>query len=215
MPLCWFCHEAALIVFSYKLSTLLFKLTFHRTVLVVCHIWTRSCQNVSYAICEQQRADQPVHSRNLISTFVVHCLDSTICTLAISKVSGFLLASVAEQDGLNLTRSKIPKDTFSLDVAHIIIYISEFSLLLGFCSTSGIFCQPSIIYTSCIWKFTNLWWTGVVHCKFVVYVLKNKNLSGSSPSMVPLFQECRKSNPLFFSGNYFLNLRTIGPVSLT
>ena len=28
-------------------------------------------------------ADQPVHARSLISTFVVHCLDSMICTLAI------------------------------------------------------------------------------------------------------------------------------------
>ena len=31
-------------------------------------------------------ADQPAHSRSLISTFVVRCLDSMICILAISKV---------------------------------------------------------------------------------------------------------------------------------
>ena len=31
-------------------------------------------------------ADQPAHSRSLISTFVVRCLDSTIWILAISKV---------------------------------------------------------------------------------------------------------------------------------
>ena len=30
--------------------------------------------------------DQPTHPRSLISTFVVCCLDSMICTLAISKV---------------------------------------------------------------------------------------------------------------------------------
>ena len=30
-------------------------------------------------------ADQPVHPRSLISTFVVRCLNSTICILAISK----------------------------------------------------------------------------------------------------------------------------------
>ena len=35
------------------------------------------------------------------------------------------LASVAEQAGLNLTRSKIPDDTFSCDVAHIILEISN------------------------------------------------------------------------------------------
>ena len=42
-----------------------------------------------------------------------------ICILAISKVSRFLLASVAEQVGLNPTWSKISKDTFSRNVAHI------------------------------------------------------------------------------------------------
>ena len=34
-------------------------------------------------------ADQPAHPRSLISTFVVRCLDSMICILAISKVSIF------------------------------------------------------------------------------------------------------------------------------
>ena len=32
-------------------------------------------------------ADQPAHPSSLISTFVVRCLDSRICILAISKVS--------------------------------------------------------------------------------------------------------------------------------
>ena len=63
-------------------------------------------------------ADQPAHPRSLISTFVVRCLDSMICVLAISKVSRFQLASVAEQAGLNVTWSKIHEDTFSRDVAH-------------------------------------------------------------------------------------------------
>ena len=34
-------------------------------------------------------ADQPAHPRSLISTFVLCCLDSMICVLAISKVSRF------------------------------------------------------------------------------------------------------------------------------
>ena len=66
-------------------------------------------------------ADQPAHLRSLISTFVVRCLDSMICIFAISKVSRFYLASVAKQAGLNLTWSKIPKDTFSRDKAHLMI----------------------------------------------------------------------------------------------
>ena len=72
---------------------------------------------MSYA--NNKGADQSAHPRSLISTFVVRCSDSMICILAISKVSRFLLAPVAEQTGLNLTWSKIPEDTFSRYVAHI------------------------------------------------------------------------------------------------
>ena len=65
-------------------------------------------------------ADQPAHPRSLISTFVVHCLDSMICILALSKVSRLYLVSVSEKAGLNLTWSKIPKDTFSRDAAQAV-----------------------------------------------------------------------------------------------
>ena len=64
-------------------------------------------------------ADQPKHPCSLISTFIVRCLESMICLLAISKVSRFQLASVTEQAGLNLTQSKIPEDTFLKDVAQL------------------------------------------------------------------------------------------------
>ena len=57
-------------------------------------------------------ADQPAHPRSLISTFAVRCLDSMICILALSNVSRFLLVSVAEKAGLNLTWSKSPKIHF-------------------------------------------------------------------------------------------------------
>ena len=66
-------------------------------------------------------ADQPAHPRSLISTFVVRCLDSKISILAISKVSRFQLASIAEQAGLNVTWLKITEDTFSRDVAKILM----------------------------------------------------------------------------------------------
>ena len=61
-----------------------------------------SCENVSYAICEQQRC-------------------RSACASALSKVSRFYLVSVAEQAGLNLnlTWSKLPEDTFSRDVAQM------------------------------------------------------------------------------------------------
>ena len=57
------------------------------------------------AYANNKGTDKPAHPRSLISTFIVRCLDSMISILAISKVSRFLLASVAEQAGLNLTWS--------------------------------------------------------------------------------------------------------------
>ena len=62
-------------------------------------------------------ADQLEHARSLISTFVVRCLDSMMCILAITKVSRLYLAEWA---GLSLTWSKIPEDTFSRDVGQLI-----------------------------------------------------------------------------------------------
>ena len=41
------------------------------------------------AYANNKGAGQPAHPRSLISAFVVRCLDSVICILAISKVSRF------------------------------------------------------------------------------------------------------------------------------
>ena len=50
------------------------------------------------AICEQQRC----RSARLISTFVVHYLDSITSLFSISKFSKLYLASVAAQAGLRV-----------------------------------------------------------------------------------------------------------------
>ena len=68
-------------------------------------------------------ADEPAHPCSLVSTFVVHYFDSMICILAITKVSRFLLGSVADQAGLNLTWSKNHKNTFLRDVAHLLRWL--------------------------------------------------------------------------------------------
>ena len=47
-------------------------------------------------------ADQPAHPGSLISAFVIHCLESVICIVAISTFPRLLLAAVAEQAGLSL-----------------------------------------------------------------------------------------------------------------
>ena len=51
-------------------------------------------------------ADQPAHPRRLISAFVIRFLERIISKLATSELSIFLLVSVAEETGLNLTLSE-------------------------------------------------------------------------------------------------------------
>ena len=71
---------------------------------------------ISYA--NNKGADQPAHLRSLISAFVVHCLDSIMSLVSVTKISSLMLASVAEQAGLSLTWSETSEDTFSHDEAH-------------------------------------------------------------------------------------------------
>ena len=74
--------------------------------------WATSWENLLVSCVNYKGADQPVHPRSLISTFVVHCPDSIMPTLAKSKISRLWLAPVAEQAGLSLTWSQTPKTSF-------------------------------------------------------------------------------------------------------
>ena len=66
-----------------------------------------------YAIYANNKgADQLVYLRSLISTFVVHCLDSIILLVSISEISSLYLASVAAQVGLSLPLVANPEDRF-------------------------------------------------------------------------------------------------------
>ena len=71
-------------------------------------------------------ADQTVHMRSLISTFVVRCLDSIMPLVSISKISRLKLVAVAEQTGLSHTWSKMFEDTFSRDAAHMVNHKQTF-----------------------------------------------------------------------------------------
>ena len=71
---------------------------------------------MSYA--NNKGADQPAHSRSLISTFVFRCLDSIVSLDSIAEISRLKLASVAAQAGLCLAWSETPKDTFYRVVAN-------------------------------------------------------------------------------------------------
>ena len=83
---------------------------FHRTCSFT--IWATSWENLFMPYANNIGADQPAHSRNLISPFVVCCLDSIIPILAKSKISRLWLVSVAEQASLSLTWSQTPKTGF-------------------------------------------------------------------------------------------------------
>ena len=74
---------------------------------------------MSYA--NNKGADQPAHSRSLISAFVVCCLDSIISLDSLAKISRLQLASVAVQAGLCLAWSETPEDTFCHVVAHLYV----------------------------------------------------------------------------------------------
>ena len=67
------------------------------------------------------KAQISLHS--LISTFVVHCLDSIIPLVSKSKLSSLYLASVARNAGwFESYLVKNPKDSFSRDEAQIIFH---------------------------------------------------------------------------------------------
>ena len=55
---------------------------------------------MSYA--NNKGADQPAHPRSLISTFVVHCLDSVMSLVSITKISSLMLVSEAVQASLGV-----------------------------------------------------------------------------------------------------------------
>ena len=74
---------------------------------------------MSYA--NNKGAGQPAHLLSLISAVVVHCLDSVMSLVSVTKISSLMLASVAEQASLNLTWSETPEDTFSHDEAQMIM----------------------------------------------------------------------------------------------
>ena len=65
------------------------------------------------AYVNNKGTDKRAHPCSLISTFIGRCLDIMICILVLSKVSRFLLASVAEQAGLNLPCRKSRRHIFA------------------------------------------------------------------------------------------------------
>ena len=84
---------------------------------------------MSYA--NNNGADQTAHPRNLMSAFVVRCLDSVMFLVSVTKILSLMLVSVPEQAGLSLTWSETPEDTFSHDEAHVKYKFLFFPTLLS------------------------------------------------------------------------------------
>ena len=77
---------------------------------------------MSYA--NNKSADQSAHPRSLISACFVHCLDSVMSLVSVTKISSLMLVTVAEQASLSLTWSETPEDTFSHDEAHVFLNVN-------------------------------------------------------------------------------------------
>ena len=75
-------------------------------------IWAKSWENLFMPYANNKGADQPEHSRSLISAFVVRCLDSIIHLVSIPEISSFYLASVVVQTCFCLPWSQTPKTGF-------------------------------------------------------------------------------------------------------
>ena len=87
----------------------------------MCHLlyMSRAMRKRVMSYANNKGAEQPAHSRSLISAFVVRCLASVMSLVSVTKISSLILASIAEQASLCLTWSETPEDTFSYDEAHI------------------------------------------------------------------------------------------------
>ena len=55
----------------------------------VCYIWALTRENLSSGLANNKGADQPAHTRSLISAFVIGLLESRISKLANGEISIF------------------------------------------------------------------------------------------------------------------------------
>ena len=79
------------------------------SILIVLGPHEKTCPR---ELANNKGADQPAHTRSLVSAFVICLLERFISRLAMSLISIFWLVSVAEQAGLNHTLLETPKTGF-------------------------------------------------------------------------------------------------------
>ena len=76
------------------------------------NILATSWENLLMLYVNNKGADQTAHLRNLIISFVIHCLDSILPLLAKAEISRPQLVLVAEQASLSLIWLQTPKTGF-------------------------------------------------------------------------------------------------------
>ena len=122
---------------------------------------SRSWENLFKLYANNKSADQPAHARSLISPFVVHCLDSMIPLVSISKISSLYLASMAVQADLHITRSQTLKTGFLM--MRLILYMHYLYKYIRYNTVWITHTEPEnfnlvlrgLVYL--IWNFTMLW----------------------------------------------------------
>ena len=88
-----------------------------------------------YAICDQQRRRSYLASASLISAFVVHCLDSIIPLVSISKISSLCLASVAAHACLSLPLTQTRRQVSLWRGSNYPLIITKYPPYLFYCLT--------------------------------------------------------------------------------
>ena len=88
-------------------------------------------------------ADQPAHTRSLVSAFVIRCLDSIMPLVSVPTISSLYQASVAVQSALSLTWSQTPKTGFLMTRLILLVHVILAHRNEGyFFSVKSIFCIP-------------------------------------------------------------------------
>ena len=84
-----------------------------QALVIIVYIRASVQENLSLGVANNRGANQPAHTRSLISTFVVRLTERLMSRHSTSENSMFLLVSVAEQANLNITLSETPKTGFA------------------------------------------------------------------------------------------------------
>ena len=107
---CLQCRHLVVLTEQERSETLITCVHENSSLIITCEPGHEKTCLMSYA--NNKGADQPAHTRILISAFVVHCLDSVMYLVSVTKIPSLCLASLAAQAGLRLIWLEIPKTGF-------------------------------------------------------------------------------------------------------